>query len=60
MLTDHELIYRARAELAPLSPLAAELVRRFAEDVAAIDDQERAWLGQPALVSIALDLRPTA
>jgi hypothetical protein len=56
MLMDYELIDRAGAVLAPVLPLAAELVR-VAE--AAIDGG-RAWFGRPQPVSIARDPKPTA
>lgn len=40
MMTDKELLERALVEVAPLNPTAGELVRRFAEDLAAEDAYE--------------------
>jgi hypothetical protein len=60
MLTDKELLARARMEVAPLSPLAAELVRRFAADVAAADLEEAAWLERPQPVSLDTNPRTVA
>jgi hypothetical protein len=74
-MTDHELLERAGVEIAPLSPLAATLVRRFAEDLAATDVEatgdaaaiEEFWRGreaalfeQPRPVSLNTDPRPVA
>jgi len=47
MMTDKELLERALAEVAPLNPTAAELVRRFADDIAAEDAFLDEW--QPEL-----------
>ena len=57
--TDHELLARAVVEVAPVSPLAAELVRRFAEDLAAEDAYE-ASPGRPEPVSVDVAPRPIA
>jgi len=51
MMTDHELLERALIEVAPMSPLAAELAQRFADDVA-IADAELAVLERPRPLSV--------
>jgi hypothetical protein len=57
MLTDKELLDRVCLE--PLSPLVAELARRFAADVAA-EDTEAAVFECPQPVSLDTSPRPMA
>jgi hypothetical protein len=59
MLTDTELLERARVEIAPLSPLGAELVSRFAADVAA-ENAEAAAFERPQPASLDTSPRPVA
>lgn len=59
LIDDHDLLERARAEISPLSPLAAELVKRFAEDLEQ-HDCDAAEFERPEPLSVDVAPRPTA
>jgi hypothetical protein len=60
MLTDHELLAAVRSSSAMNDPAVRELARRFAEDVAAMDANEAAFLEQPQPLSLDITPRPVA
>jgi len=60
MLTDKELLAAVQSSRAINDPAVHELARRFAEDLAAMDAEEAAWLGQQQPVSIERGPKPTA
>jgi hypothetical protein len=47
MLTDKELLAAVQSSSAINDPAVRQLARRFAEDVAAMDNDEAAWLERP-------------